>query len=271
MDSYFENRGQKWSTQNTNIVTGDMDSPRRELSSGGLESVVTLLVRWQINYLFASPRKKIQLYERIHSFASWNLKTKIKKFNLPWFLYCLFVLDSYFFCVFIFLYLNWCAIVRYGWQLSTAKRWASNFNIDEVMAFWIFRRRAQNTYKNPPEIGKKGTLDSSLYFLLLPPQGSSLQSILLRISQAGGHWKNPGAKQITTTSWIKTAPVDTAHFSAKSGQVHFVEAVWLWVLILGDKMTTQRHTDGSFLWHWQRFRSFLGGLVASIASTILIY
>ena len=52
------------------MVRKDVDSPRRELSSGGLESVVTLLVRWQINYLFASPRKKIQLYERIPSFAS---------------------------------------------------------------------------------------------------------------------------------------------------------------------------------------------------------
>ena len=28
----------------------ESDSPRRELSNGGLESVVTLLVRWQINY-----------------------------------------------------------------------------------------------------------------------------------------------------------------------------------------------------------------------------
>ena len=28
----------------------DLDSPCRELSNGGLESVVTLLVRWQIDY-----------------------------------------------------------------------------------------------------------------------------------------------------------------------------------------------------------------------------
>ena len=31
----------------------DLDSPRRELSNGGLKSVVTLLVRWQINFLSA--------------------------------------------------------------------------------------------------------------------------------------------------------------------------------------------------------------------------
>ena len=40
----------------------ESDSPRRELSNGGLESVVTLLVRWQINYSCASPGKAIQLY-----------------------------------------------------------------------------------------------------------------------------------------------------------------------------------------------------------------
>ena len=28
----------------------ESDTPRRELSNGGLESVVALLVRWQINY-----------------------------------------------------------------------------------------------------------------------------------------------------------------------------------------------------------------------------
>ena len=31
----------------------DLDSPHRELSNGGLKSVVTLLVRWQINFLSA--------------------------------------------------------------------------------------------------------------------------------------------------------------------------------------------------------------------------
>ena len=39
----------------------DLDSPRRELSNGDLESVVTFLVRWQIDYSCASPRKAIQL------------------------------------------------------------------------------------------------------------------------------------------------------------------------------------------------------------------
>ena len=40
----------------------ETDSPRRELSNGGLESVVTLLVRWQIDYSCASPEKAIQMY-----------------------------------------------------------------------------------------------------------------------------------------------------------------------------------------------------------------
>ena len=31
----------------------DLDSPRQELSNGGLKSVVTLLVCWQINFLSA--------------------------------------------------------------------------------------------------------------------------------------------------------------------------------------------------------------------------
>ena len=35
---------QKWTEQNQILL------PRRELSNGGLESVVTLLVRWQIDY-----------------------------------------------------------------------------------------------------------------------------------------------------------------------------------------------------------------------------
>ena len=33
----------------TKIDPKDLDSPRRELSNGGLESVVTLLVRWKID------------------------------------------------------------------------------------------------------------------------------------------------------------------------------------------------------------------------------
>ena len=44
----------------------ESDSPHRELSNGGLESVVILLVRWQINYLCASPGKAIQLYTNLH-------------------------------------------------------------------------------------------------------------------------------------------------------------------------------------------------------------
>ena len=34
----------------TNIVTADLDSPRRELSVRGLGFVVALSVRWQINF-----------------------------------------------------------------------------------------------------------------------------------------------------------------------------------------------------------------------------
>ena len=37
----------------TKIDLADLDSPRRELSNGGLESVATLLVRWQIDFLSA--------------------------------------------------------------------------------------------------------------------------------------------------------------------------------------------------------------------------
>ena len=52
----------------------DLDSPRRELSNGGLKSVVTLLVRWQINYSGASPGKAIQLYlyRRVTAWAPKN-------------------------------------------------------------------------------------------------------------------------------------------------------------------------------------------------------
>ena len=45
----------------TKIVKADLDSPRRELSNGGLKSVVTLLVRWQIIFLSARIGRPIQL------------------------------------------------------------------------------------------------------------------------------------------------------------------------------------------------------------------
>ena len=35
----------------TKIYLADLDSPRRELSIGGLESLVALLVRWYIDFL----------------------------------------------------------------------------------------------------------------------------------------------------------------------------------------------------------------------------
>ena len=46
----------------TKIVTADLNSPRQELSNGGLGIVVTLLVSCQSNYSCASPGKAIQLY-----------------------------------------------------------------------------------------------------------------------------------------------------------------------------------------------------------------
>ena len=45
----------------------DLDSPCREFSNGGLESVTTLLVCWQIDYSCASTGKAIQLYIQIMS------------------------------------------------------------------------------------------------------------------------------------------------------------------------------------------------------------
>ena len=43
------------------MVKADLGSPCRELSNGGLESVVTLLVRWQIDFLLARIGRSIQL------------------------------------------------------------------------------------------------------------------------------------------------------------------------------------------------------------------
>ena len=100
-------------------------------------------------------------------------------------------------------------------------------NIDEVMAVWIFRRRAQNT-----KIGKKWT-SQFCFLIFLPPSpwGKSLRIILLRSLQAGGHKKNPGTKPITTSSWINFPPFGTAHFPAKSGCVHFGPRNWLCIFI----------------------------------------
>ena len=45
----------------TKIVKADLDSPRRELSNGGLGIVVALLVHWQIIFLSARIGRPIQL------------------------------------------------------------------------------------------------------------------------------------------------------------------------------------------------------------------
>ena len=46
----------------TKIDPADLDSPRRELSNGGLKSVVALLVRREIIFLSARIGRSIQLY-----------------------------------------------------------------------------------------------------------------------------------------------------------------------------------------------------------------
>ena len=45
----------------TKLNPADLNSPRRELSNGGLESVVTFLVRWQIIFLSARMGHPIEL------------------------------------------------------------------------------------------------------------------------------------------------------------------------------------------------------------------
>ena len=49
----------------TKIDPADLDSPRRELSNGGLKSVVALLVRWQIDSLSARIGRSIQMYHKV--------------------------------------------------------------------------------------------------------------------------------------------------------------------------------------------------------------
>ena len=64
----------------TKIVRVDLDSPRRELSNGGLESVLTLLVHWQTNFLCASPGKAIQL----KYFVEWFLPNRVENHPRKW-------------------------------------------------------------------------------------------------------------------------------------------------------------------------------------------
>ena len=45
----------------TKIVKADLDSPRRELSNDGLESVAALRVHWQNNFSCVSAGGPIQL------------------------------------------------------------------------------------------------------------------------------------------------------------------------------------------------------------------
>ena len=47
------------------MAKADLDSPRRELSNGGLGIVVALLVRWQIDFLSVYTGGPIQLYKQI--------------------------------------------------------------------------------------------------------------------------------------------------------------------------------------------------------------
>ena len=51
----------------TVLTETDLNSPHRELSNGGLKSVVAPLVRWQINFLSARIGRSIQLYPAICS------------------------------------------------------------------------------------------------------------------------------------------------------------------------------------------------------------
>ena len=59
MESDFENRSKMTFTK---LDQAGLDSPRRELSNAGLGIVVPLLVRWQINSVWASTGGSIQLY-----------------------------------------------------------------------------------------------------------------------------------------------------------------------------------------------------------------
>ena len=67
----------------TKIDPADLDSPRRELSNGGLKSVVTLLVCWQIISLLARIGRLIQLYgdevEMCLFFRKQNVRTSERK------------------------------------------------------------------------------------------------------------------------------------------------------------------------------------------------
>ena len=59
----------------TKIDQADLDSPRRELSNGGLGIVAALLVCWQINFLSAHNERPIQLCSPIRG---WTKKTNFK-------------------------------------------------------------------------------------------------------------------------------------------------------------------------------------------------
>ena len=59
------------------IDPADLNSPRRELSNGGLGIVVALLVRWQIVFLSAYTGGPIQLYSEMTIFTFFNLNCYI--------------------------------------------------------------------------------------------------------------------------------------------------------------------------------------------------
>ena len=77
-----------------------MDAPRRELSSGGLESVVVLLVHWEIVFLSAQTltlnpavgkrcgamakreKRKEGLEEMSHTYSSFSLKKEVSPYYL---------------------------------------------------------------------------------------------------------------------------------------------------------------------------------------------
>ena len=59
-----------------------LDSPCQELSNGGLESVVTLLVRWQIDYSSASTGSAVQLYDNSETTVGKLLAGRIQIFRV---------------------------------------------------------------------------------------------------------------------------------------------------------------------------------------------
>ena len=112
-------------------------------------------------------------------------------------------------------------------------------NIDKVMGVWIFKRRVQNT-----KISKKWTSWFWIYLLLTWEGRNPFRTFYPRTMEAPALHRVKGSdlKILSRTTLVKFPKIGTAHFTGKSGPMHFVLVVWQPKRNMSGPTRLQRHT-----------------------------